>query len=100
MILYNLTINIENDVHEEWLAWAKEIHIPKAMKTSAFTEYRIFKLLNEEDNGGTTYCIQYFANNMWDVEDYQENYSPGLLQEFYDKFPDKFVIFSTVLETV
>lgn len=100
MILYNLTVNIENDVQEEWLEWARTTHIPKVMKSKAFTDYKVFRLLNEEDNGGTTYCIQYFANNMWDVEDYQENYSPQLLDEFYQRFPDKFVIFSTVLETV
>lgn len=100
MILYNLTVNIENDVQEEWLNWARTTHIPKVMETKAFTDFQIFRLLNEEDNGGTTYCIQYFANNMWDVEDYQENYSAQLLNEFYQKFPDKFVIFSTVLETV
>lgn len=93
-------MNIENDVQEEWLDWAKKTHIPRVMKTNSFTEFKIFRLLNEDDNGGTTYCIQYLANNMWDVEDYQENYAPQLLQEFYQKFPDKFVIFSTVLETV
>ena len=100
MILYNETINIENSIKEEWLHWIQSVHIPKVMKTNAFKEFRMFKLLNEEENEGTTYCIQYFANNVWDVEDYHENYSSELQLEHYEKFKDKFVIFSTVLESL
>jgi hypothetical protein len=100
MILYNETINIDTEVKDEWLEWIKSVHLPKVMATKAFTSFKLFKLLSEEENNGSTYCIQYFANNMWDVEDYLENYSNGLQADHYKKFKDKFVIFSTFLEGV
>ena len=29
MIIYNVTIKIDLDVHDEWLAWMKLEHIPR-----------------------------------------------------------------------
>ena len=28
MILYNITVSIDYNVHQEWLIWMKEVHIP------------------------------------------------------------------------
>ncbi|MEO8448027.1 MAG: DUF4286 family protein, partial [bacterium] len=28
MILYNVTVNVDDSVHDEWLEWMKTIHIP------------------------------------------------------------------------
>lgn len=100
MILYNETINIDTEVKDEWLVWIKQIHLPKVMATKAFTSYRLFSLLSEEEANGSTYCIQYFANTMWDVEDYLQNYSNELQAEQYQKFKDKFVVFSSFLESI
>ena len=33
MILYNVTVNIDTDVEEDWIEWMKETHIPEVMKT-------------------------------------------------------------------
>ncbi|MCE3229382.1 MAG: hypothetical protein K0S32_3933, partial [Bacteroidetes bacterium] len=33
MFIYNVTVNISNDIHTDWLKWMKEIHIPDVMKT-------------------------------------------------------------------
>ena len=32
MIIYNVTINIDASIHDEWLAWIKE-HIPQVLAT-------------------------------------------------------------------
>ncbi len=41
MILYNVTISIDPEVHQEWLAWMKEVHIPDVLKTGMFRENKI-----------------------------------------------------------
>ena len=63
MILYNVTINIDYDVHDEWLDWMKNKHIPDVLKTGLFIENKICRILAEED-GGKSYSIQYFLKNM------------------------------------
>ncbi len=99
MIIYNVTINIENDVREEWLQWMKEKHIPDVMKTGYFIENKICKVLVEEEQG-TTYSIQYTCANMQDLEEYRRDHAPRLQKEVNDKYANKFVAFRTVLEIV
>ena len=62
MILYNVTVNIDHDVHDEWLAWMKETHIPDVMNTDCFDESRISRVHGEEQ-GGLTYAIAYLCEN-------------------------------------
>ena len=71
MILYNVTINIDYDVHDEWLDWMKNKHIPDVLKTGLFIENKICRILAEED-GGKSYSIQYFLKNMDDYYTYQK----------------------------
>ena len=98
MILYNVTVNIEQDVEMEWLEWMKEVHIPNVMATGIFFDQKIYRLLNEEE--GSTYSFQYFAKSLEDVNVYFEKYAPSLVQEHLDKYKDKHVAFRTVLESV
>ncbi len=99
MIIYNVTVNIENDVREEWLQWMKEKHIPDVMQTGFFVENKICKVLVDEEQG-TTYSIQYTCENMERLLEYQEVHAPRLQKEHSDKYANKFVAFRTVLEIV
>ena len=94
-----MTVNIENDVREEWLNWMKEIHVPDVMRTGYFVENKICKVLVDEEQG-TTYSIQYTCVNMKDLEEYQREHAPRLQKEHAEKFANKFVSFRTLLEIV
>ena len=56
MIIYNVTLNVDNDVHTEWLEWMKHTHIPDVMATGMFLDSRICRVL-AEDEGGITYAV-------------------------------------------
>lgn len=99
MIIYSVTVNIDNDVHDEWLQWMKAVHIPDVMSTGLFIENRMMKLLNVEDEG-TTYSIQYMLHSMADYEKYQHEFAPRLQAEHSKKYQNKFVAFRTLLEVV
>lgn len=99
MIIYNVTINIDNDVREEWLQWMKAAHIPEVMKTGYFVEHKICKVLVNEEQG-TTYSVQYTAANMQDYEEYKEKHAPQFQKEIAAKYGSKLVAFRTLLEVV
>ena len=101
MIIYNVTINIEDEVHNEWVDWMKTSHIPDVMKTGSFLKYKICKVLStQEDETGHTYAIQYTATNMNRIDEYREKYAPKLQQEHTNRFEGKFVAFRTLLEVI
>ena len=101
MIIYNVTVNVEDDVHTDWIAWMKEIHIPEVMNTGYFLENKIAKVLStQEDETGHTYAIQYTCNSMNDLDEYQEKCAPKLQEDHTNRYAGKFVAFRTLLEVV
>lgn len=100
MIIYNITINIDKSVHEEWLSWMKTSHIPDLMRTGMFTDSRILRVLGDDDSGGFTYSVQYSLDSMEKFQQYEDIYAPALRGEFNNRYKDKFVSFRTLLETV
>jgi hypothetical protein len=100
MFLYNVTIGIDKDVELEWLAWMKEEHIPKIMETGMFAEFKIYKVLHDQDDGGVSYSVQYFAHTINHINTYFDNYAPTFLEQLRTRFRDKHVAFMTLLEEV
>ena len=99
MIIYNVTTNIDNDVREEWLHWMKTIHIPDVMNTGYFLEYKMCKVLIDEEQG-TTYSVQYTCASMKELEDYKTKHGPRLQKDVADKYGNKAVSFRTLLEVL
>jgi hypothetical protein len=100
MILYSVTVNIDHDVHEEWLHWMRTQHVPEVMATGLFVESKMLRLLNEFDNGGITYSFQYYLKSMEDYIRYENDHAPRLQTEHARKYDGKFVTFRTLLEVV
>ena len=99
MIVYSVTVNIEQVIHEDWLAWMKNKHIPDVMGTGIFQEQRLLKVISrDEEEEGITYNIQYKCPTMADLHRYQSHYAPKLQAEHNERYKDKFVAFRTLLE--
>jgi hypothetical protein len=100
MILYNVTVNIDTEIHQEWLEWMKAHHIPRVIATGCFQGYKILKLLTEIENGGTTYTVQYFLNDLSTYDHYSHEYAPALQREHSLKYEGRVVAFRTLLEEI
>lgn len=100
MIVYNVTIKVDLSVHDIWLRWMREEHIPRVMETGCFTGNKVYRILAEDETEGISYAFQYFANNMGDYFNYKENFAPTLQKELLDIFPDKFTAFRTILKEI
>lgn len=99
MIIYNVTVNVDDSVKEEWLHWIN-IHIPQVLATGKFLEAKLTKVLVEEELGGTTYSIQYRAKTRTALEEYYRDHAERLRQDGLKRFADKTVAFRTELEVI
>jgi len=99
MIIYNVTINIDESIHEEWLVWIKS-HIPQVMATGKFLEAKLTRVLAEEDMGGITYSVQYRAKSREDLDNYYKHDAEKLRREGLAKFADKMLAFRTELQII
>ncbi len=100
MIIYNVTVNVEESVHEDWLAWMRNVHIPEVMSKGIFSGHRMFRVLADEGSGSYTYAIQYTCDSLELAETYRERFAPALQEESRRRYKDKTVAFRTLLELV
>ncbi len=100
MYIYNVTINIDESVHDEWMTWMQETHIPDVLATGKFTKAKILKVLVEEEMGGITYSVQYTASNRESLDRYYKEDAERLRAEGLKLFADKFVAFRTELQCI
>ena len=100
MILYNITFNIEPEIQNEWLSWIKEEYFTYALDTGLFSEVKMYRLLNETENQGLTYSVQFFSKSLDHVNTYLEDFAPKIVDRHNQAFKYKHVSFMTILESV
>jgi len=100
MILYNVTVGIDNSIEAEWKKWMIEVHIPDVIATGQFVDHKFFKVLSHDEPNSSSFSVQFFAKSKENLQVYQENFAEKLKQDHQEKFANKFVAFRTILETV
>lgn len=100
MLIYSVTVNIDDSVHDDWLDWMKTKHIPDMLATKKFLEAKLCKVMIDEEMGGTTYSIQYRTLDKATLDRYYREDAEKMRDEGNRMFPNKFVAFRTELEIV
>ncbi|HBC03690.1 MAG TPA: DUF4286 family protein [Aequorivita sp.] len=99
MYIYNVTINIEETIHERWLDWMKTEHIPAMLATGKFSKALMTRVVVEEEMGGITYSVQYTTDSQETLKKYYAENAAELRAQS-KPFEGKFVAFRTELEII
>lgn len=99
MILYNITCSVDEDIHQEWFDWMKEVHIPDMMDTGLFLESRICRIRAEEE-GGKSFAVQYLCASQEKYDEYVKKFATQLQMDHAKKYGQKVAAFRTVLEVL
>ena len=99
MFIYSVTVSVEKDLANEWHQWMKTVHIPMVMVTGYFTDYKMCKVLNVDDEG-QTFSTQYTFHKMEDIELYQKLEAPRLQADMKALYEGKYIAFRTLLEII
>lgn len=100
MLIYNITIQVEWGIHEPWMRWMQETHIPLMMSTGCFLRHHFARLLDIDDEAGPTYAVQYFAAGRADYDRYITLYADRIREQGRTLWGDKMVTFRTLMEVV
>lgn len=100
MIVYNVTIKVQQPIAASWLQWLKKEHIPDVIGTGCFTHATTFQLLEADDTEGPTYVVQYFAESRALYNRYIEKHANNMRQKAFDKWGNRFIAFRTVMHIV
>ena len=100
MYLYNITFNIDEKIHQNWLQWIREKHIPEVLKKSSFKNAKLIQVLIDEEMGGFTYSVQYQVESKEKLDSFLNDSSYNIFSEMTKLFPNQFVSFSTELQII
>ena len=100
MIVYNVTIKVDNEVADDWVKWMKAEHMAELMSTGLFTDCRLCRLLEQDEAECVTYAAQYMLDSMDDYNTYIDTYADKMRQKGFKLFGGKFAAFRTVMEIV
>jgi hypothetical protein len=99
MLLFNVTIIVEEPTANDFLRWMKDVHIPTLMEKDCFVSHRLLKIV-DSPNEGVTYSVQFIAEDEQHFNNFKENFEPQFTADIYNNYPNKLVTFSTLMEFI
>lgn len=99
MYIYNITTNVSEEIHKEWLLWMHQIFIPAMLNTKKFSKAIMTEVQIEEEMGGVTYSTQYFTESKEMLVQFEKEDQVNLLSA-HNKFRGQYVDFSTELKVI
>ena len=99
MIIYNVTVSVEDDVKEKWLDWMRAEHIPEVMACGIFTKAKISHVIARVDSENT-FTIAYSCSSMKELHRYQIKFADKLQKKHTLIFGNKAIAFRTLMEVI
>jgi len=100
MLIYNVTARVDWSIHDDWVQWMLNEHLPELMETGCFTNAKLLRLLEVDEKDGPTYAAQYFTENKENYDRYIKEHAPALRKKYIDKWGDRVVLFRTLMQVV
>lgn len=99
MVIYNVTCNMASHLEEEWLEWIRE-HIAQILGTGLFKDAKLTRVLVEEQDGSSTFSIQYKAISRETLETYYSKHAGSFRKEGFQKWGEQVLAFRTELDVL
>ena len=100
MIICNMTMQVGWNIHDDWIQWMKEAHLPSVMETGSFERYQWSKIKEIDETDGPSYCIQFFVTDEATLKNYLA-YEAGVHDEYLkERWGTDCLIFRTIMEVI
>lgn len=89
MVIYEVNLNIDEEIYSEFLLWLKE-HMKHMLQFPGFIQASLFKPEREESDVQEKLTVQYQLENRDDLQTYFTEFAPKMREEGISHFKDKF----------
>ena len=100
MIVYNITNKVRWNILEAWLEWQVAKQIPAVLATGSFDDHRLYRLLEQDEEEGPTFVIQFVTSSIERYSLFMEEYGEMFQRDGWNKWGDGFIAFRTLMESV
>lgn len=98
MLVYNVTIKVDHAIAGDWQFWMLREHIPMLLATNCFFDAKFFRLLDQDDTDGPTFCAQYYCHARADYDRYIDEYADQMRNETKKIWANQLVAFRSLME--
>lgn len=100
MVIYNVTVKVDQSIAETWLHWMIHEHGPEMLATECFQSFTVLQLLDVDDTEGLTYAVQYKAETKEDYHRYINQFATDMRQKSFNAWGNRFIAFRTLMQVV
>ena len=100
MIVLNTTFHVEEDIHEEFVAYMFQQFIPMSTKSGLLTSPRFSRVFGREDEPGHSFAMEFLVSDPEVLERWNREESGGVYTPLLERFKEKVAGFSTVMQTI
>lgn len=100
MIIYNTTYHIEDDIHDDYIAFVKDELIPRALKSGHLSNPQLALVHSQHEESGVSYALQFRVEDLVKLEEWMLVYGQSIRADIAKRFGEKALGFMTLLEEV
>ena len=100
MIIYNITMQVDWAVHDQWKEWLVSEYLPAFINTGLFSHYQLNILLEVNEEDGPTYAVQLYAKSAAQVYEFRELFLEEFQQRERTAWGDHAYSFGTIMQVI
>ena len=100
MLIYNVTVKVDWSIHDEWVHWMLHEHLKEMENTGCFTNAKLLRLLEIDEEDGPTYAAQYFTENKANYDRYIKDHAAVIRKKYTEKWGDSVIAFRSLMQVV
>ncbi len=100
MIVFNTTFHVDEGIHEEFIEYMLQHYIPMATKSGLLTSPRLARVFGTEEDEGFSFAMEFTVANLGTLERWNANESQAIHAPLLERFKEKLIGFSTIMQTI
>ena len=85
---YEVFMQVDSSIAEEWVEWMRTEHIPEVMQTGVFLSCQFLRVIEPAIDGHDSFRITYEAKNLSSIQQYRTELSPELRKKHDERYGD------------
>jgi hypothetical protein len=100
VIVYSVTVTVDEDTSVEWLDWMTSAHIPDVLNTGYFRASQLRRVLEPAGPEGTeTFVIEYECESLEHYRAYQREAAAQMQRDHAERYGDRVSASRRIMET-
>jgi len=100
MIVFNTTFHVDENIQEEFIEYILKEFIPMSTKSGLLKYPRLARVFGKDEDEGVSFAMEFQVDDIAVMEKWNAEESNRVFELLMDRFKEKMVGFSTLMQTI